>query len=269
MKEIKISNLFTYPIKSTKGIALESSVVEKIGLKYDRNFAILNQNNKVITARENPRLLNISSEIKGSKLTFNRTRLPALELDLEAPIHKEKVKATIFKDETSGEILKGTLNEWITEVLEEPAQLMMLDKESLRKVKEKYNGVAGDQIAYSDASPIHLISEESLQSLNEKLERPVTINHFRPNIVVKGCEAFEEENWKTIKIGDCIFDVAIGTERCVFINIDPDTAIRDKNQEPLRTLSKFNRKDNKVTFGMYLTPRKLGTITLNDKLIIE
>lgn len=267
MKEIKVSNLIIYPIKSTQGIRLQTGTVEKIGLKHDRSFAILNKDNKVITARENPRLLRIASEISDTKLTLNTTDQTALELDLAA-LNKKKTTATIFKDEISGEIIKDRPNEWISEALEEPAKLMMIDKESLRPIKEKYNGGTDDQIAFSDASPIHLISEESLYSLNENLEQPVTIHHFRPNIVVSGCEAFEEENWNTVKIGDCIFEVAIGTERCSLITINPNTIQRDENQEPLRTLAKLRRKNNKVNFGIYLTPRKLGTINVNDKLSI-
>ncbi|WKX75303.1 MOSC domain-containing protein [Zobellia laminariae] len=78
-------------------------------------------------------------------------------------------------------------------------------------MKSKYNGKENDFISFSDISPIHLISEESLNDLNSKLESPVTIQNFRPNIVVSGCAAYEEDNWSSITIGDCEFEVTLKT----------------------------------------------------------
>jgi len=268
MKEIKVSKLFIYPIKSTKGINLQTSIVEKIGLKYDRVFAILNENNKVITARENPKILRISSKIDDSKLVLSSMDKTEIELNLEES-KNTKIRARIFKDETEGQVIEGSINDWIAAELEEPSKLILVDKDALRKVKKKNNGKENDEIGFSDAAPIHLISEESLKSLNEKLETPVTAHHFRPNIVVKGCKAFEEENWKIIKIGDCIFEKAIETERCSLITINPNTIKRNENQEPLRTLSQMRGKNNSVNFGIYLIPRKLSSVSVQDKLEFE
>lgn len=268
MQEIKVSKLFIYPIKSTKGISLQTSIVEKIGLKYDRVFAILDENNKVITARENPKLLRISSKIDDSKLGLSSVGKTEIELNLKE-LKNAKIRAKIFRDVTDGKVIEDRINEWITEEIEEPSKLMQIDNEALRKVKEKNNGKENDTIGFSDAAPIHLISEASLQSLNEKLETAVTVHHFRPNIVVKGCEAFEEDNWKTVRIGSCVFEKAIETERCSLITINPNTIKRSEHQEPLRTLAQIRGKNNSVNFGIYLIPRKLGTVNVEDKLEFE
>ena len=133
-------------------------------------------------------------------------------------------------------------------------------------MKAKYNGKENDLISFSDISPIHLISEESLKDLNSKLESPVTIENFRPNILLSGSTAYEEDNWSSVKIGDCEFDVTLKTPRCILTTIDPITTKVDSKQEPLRTLSKYRKAGNSINFGIYLTPKKTGVINITDKI---
>ena len=116
-------------------------------------------------------------------------------------------------------------------------------------------------------NPILLILEASLEDLNARLENPVSMRNFRPNIVVKGCDSFEEDIWKRIKIGECEFRVVQKCERCVFTTIDPDTLEKNKKAEPLRTLANYRRTSgNDVAFGVHMIPEKLGTIRLGDQV---
>ena len=269
MSKIKISHLLIYPIKSAIGIELEECLVESIGLKFDRNFAITNKDNQVITARENPKLLNISTKINDSTLSLSTFDEKGIELSLKEKYDSDNITVGLFKDDVNAKIIHHKINDWISKVIEEPAKLIFMDNNGLRRVQAKYNGKENDCIAFSDAAPLHLISEESVNDLNSQLEKPVTIHHFRPNIVVKGCNAFEEETWKRIKIGACIFDVAVKTKRCPITTIDRNTLERDSNQEPLRTLAKISTEKNKANFGMYLIPRKLGVIKKFDEFEVE
>ena len=258
---ITISELYIYPIKSARRIELEESTIEPMGFKYDRNFAVLSAERRILTARENPKLFDISTQVNDSSLILSCKDKGQIELELK---HKQGIHfemAHIFKDEVSTVVFQNKeVHQWISEVLGEEARLITIDQGRLRPMRAKYNGKEGDFIGFKDGAAIHLISEASVQELNSRLENAVTTKHFRPNIVVNGIQAYEEESWKMIKIGDCLFEVAVKTGRCQITTIDPETVDIDQNQEPLRTLSTFKKEGNSTKFGIYLIPRKLGQI---------
>ena len=268
MKNIEITGLYIYPIKSTYRIALEETQVENLGFVHDRSFALLDANNKIITARENPKLLHIRAIIKDNRLVLSADGMNAIELTMEG-YESTKEEATIFSDQVSATVIHEAINDWITEVVKEPVKLIFLDEDKLRGMKAKYNAKEGDVIGFKDAGPIHIITEASVNALNTKLEQPVNIHHFRPNIVLKGTEAYEEDNWKSIKIGECEFQVAAKTGRCQFITINPETAVPDTKQEPLRTLARLRKDKNNVPFGINIIPRKLGVIRKTDSIEID
>lgn len=268
MNNIEITGLYIYPIKSTYRIALEETQVENLGFLHDRSFALLNTNNKIITARENPKLLHIQAMIEDNRLVLSSDGIDSIELVLEE-YESTKEEATIFSDQVSATIIHEKINDWITEVIKEPAKLIFLDEDKLRGMKAKYNAKEGDLIGFKDAGPIHIITEASVNALNANLEQPVNIHHFRPNIVLKGTRPYEEDNWKRIKIGDCEFQVAAKTGRCQFITINPETAVPNQKQEPLRTLARLRKDKNNVPFGINIIPRKLGVIRKTDSVEID
>ncbi len=265
MNNLKIKKLYIYPIKSCRGLKISTTNIQKIGFKYDRSFAVINSKNEILTARENSKLLNISSEINNDTLTLSTYGIPSISIDLNK-ILIDKIDIKIFNDSANAKIVGHQTDAWLSHTLEEKCQLVSIDSEQLRKMKSKYNGKENDFISFSDISPIHLISEESLKDLNSKLESPVTIDNFRPNILVSGSLAYEEDNWSSVTIGDCEFEVTLRTPRCIFTTIDPITTKTDSKQEPLRTLSKYRKVDNNVNFGIYLTPKKIGVINITDTI---
>lgn len=267
MNVLKIEKLYIYPIKSCQGLKIGDTNIEKTGFKYDRFFAVINSKNEVLTARENSKLLTISSEINNDKLTLSTYGAPSISIDLNK-ILIDKIDIKIFNDSAKAKIVGNETDDWLSHILQQKCRLASIDLEQLRKMKSKYNGKENDFISFSDISPIHLISEESLKDLNSKLENPITIDNFRPNIVVSGLLPYEEDNWSSIKIGDCEFEVTLRTPRCSFTTIDPITTKVDSKQEPLRTLSKYRKAGNSINFGIYLTPKKTGVIHITDKVKI-
>ena len=265
MNNIKIGKLYIYPIKSCKGIEVSKSSIQKIGFQYDRSFAVINSKNEILTARENSKLLNISSEILNDKLTLLTHGAPPISIDLNKVLI-DRIEIKIFNDSTKAKIVGNETDDWLSDTLKEKCRLVSIDSKQLRKMKSKYNGTENDFISFSDISPIHLISEESLKDLNSKLENPVTIDNFRPNILISGFPAYEEDNWSSVKIGDCEFEVTLKTPRCIFTTIDPITTKVDSKQEPLRTLSKYRKDGNRINFGIYLTPKKIGVINVTDEI---
>jgi uncharacterized protein YcbX len=123
------------------------------------------------------------------------------------------------------------------------------------------------RVHLADAFPFLLISEASLADLNSRLDRPLPMNRFRPNLVVAGCEPFAEDHWKAVSIGEVTFRVAKHCARCVITTVDQATAATGR--EPLRTLATFRRDENEVLFGQNLIHEKdRGTLRVGDPVRI-
>ena len=256
---MRIENLRIYPIKSTIGLSVNDIKVNEIGFENDRYLAISNSKNIIVTARENPKLLQLSSEIIGNtiKLMYANKSITISLRKEQNPIH-----LSLFKKEVIGKTIDSETDKWLSNVLNEECKLVKIDFKNLRTTNSC-------KISFNDVYPIHLISTESVEKLNEKLITPVNLNRFRPNIIVSGIKAFEEENWTDLIIGECEFKVVSKTKRCSLITINPLTGEKDKKQEPLRTLAKVNNSNGKVNFGIYLIPTKTGTITKTDTIKIK
>jgi uncharacterized protein YcbX len=130
-------------------------------------------------------------------------------------------------------------------------------------MKAKYDGKYGnddDEVSFADGFPLLLISQAALDQLNAKLAAPVPILRFRPNLVVAGTAPHAEDGWKRIRIGTIEFEVLKPCTRCVFTTVDFERGAFDAAGEPLRTLTKYRRSPDGVTFGQNLIPRGAGTI---------
>lgn len=264
MQNNTISDLFVYPIKSSTGLNISAATVLETGFEFDRYFGVLNAQDEMLTARENSKLLTIVTKIKGDKLTLVHPEKKSLEINFKSIVDKA-TEITLFKKSTFGKLINNQTDNWFSEILEEPCRLVKIDAENLRKVNSEtiQNG-----INFSDCFPIHIVTTASINDLNTKLETPITDNRFRPNIIISGTTPYEEENWKSISIGTCEFEVIMPTERCSLITIDPTTLEKSRQQEPLRTLAKNRKNNKKVTFGVYLIPKNSGTIYKTDKVSV-
>lgn len=266
MEDIVISDLLIYPIKSTKGISLNSTKVFFSGFDLDRNFGVVNSNNEMLTARENPKLLSISTNYNKGIFTFLHPGKKSINMDFNNT-KNTPIGVTLFGKPTLGKDLNNqNITTWLSDVLEEPCKLIKIDTDNLRKAEVPTND---HPIYFSDCFPIHLITIASIEDLNNKLETKITDNRYRPNIIISGTKPYEEENWKSIIIGNCEFEVIAPAERCSLITINPSSLEIDKKQEPLRTLAKNRRGSKKVNFGVYLIPKNTGIIKKGDPIIIN
>lgn len=264
-----IDTLYTYPIKSTKPIFHQTIKVASYGLFQDRSWALFDENFNVITARDFPQLLQISAEIKGEQMIILYNGTQVEQTSWRSHGHCEKV--TIFKEMAKGYVMQDSINAFFSDYLGVQVKLMHMGKDFARPVSPKYGGKPNDVLNYADECPILLISEPSLQDLNSRLEEQITMLRFRPNITIRGCNAYEEETWQNIRIGNCEFEVAQQCKRCVFTTIDPISLEKSSVQEPLRTLAKYKKHPRGgVAFGVHLIPTKTGEIKLGDEIeIIE
>jgi uncharacterized protein YcbX len=131
----------------------------------------------------------------------------------------------------------------------------------------------GDAVSFADACPFLVISEASLAQLNDRIQEnhgePVPMNRFRPNLVIDGCDAFTEDTWSRVRIGEGVFRNGGPCARCIVTTAEQLTGERT-NKEPLKTLATFRRDaadPTDVNFGVNLIHEtKQGTIRVGDPI---
>jgi uncharacterized protein YcbX len=119
-------------------------------------------------------------------------------------------------------------------------------------------------VSFADGYPLLLTSEQSLVDLNARLDQPIPMSRFRPNVVVKDADAFAEDTWKKITIGSTTCTVPKLCDRCVVITIEEGSS--EIGKEPLATLASYRRWDGAVWFGAKVIPKNIGRLRVGDVL---
>lgn len=250
----RLSAIRRYPVKSCRGDEVAEAVVEPWGLAGDRRWMAVGADGSALTARILPRMLLIHPTIGPAGLRVAAPDLPPL--DVAAPDGSARARVEIWSDRVDAADAGDAAAEWFSTVLGRPARLVHLDDPTARPV-ETGSGEPGDVVSFADAHPLLLTTTASLAALDEAIaeqdsDARVTMTRFRPNLVVAGTDAWAEDDWRRIRIGDATFRVAGGCARCVLTTVDPETA--EKGTEPIRTLSRIRRFDGATWFGVDLIP---------------
>jgi len=266
---ITVAKLNIYPIKSTAGFSPFESTLETRGFCYDRRMALVNaSSHKIITARESPTLLGIQTRISGSHWVANHSNT-SLTFPL-LPQSNDISLVTLFtKAQYPGIRYPDKINRWFSSYLGIECYLIYMGKDCQRDLPQNtqfgYKNQNGDTVSYADDYPLLIVSEASLGDLNVRIGKTIPMHRFRPNIVLSGCAAYEDDLWQRIRIGECELEFAQPCTRCVITTIDQETYIKDEIQEPLRTLATYRRTpEGRVKFGTHWIPRGLGKIKVGD-----
>lgn len=259
-----LKSLYTYPIKSTAALPLQEAAAEPLGLEHDRRWMVVRPDGTFITGRQEPSLVRVQARPVAGGLHLSAPGLPDLEV-AAPPEDGPRMDVAIWKDKCSAARAGAEAEAWLSRYLGQEVALVYVDSRTERPVDARYAS-PGDKVAFSDGFPILVFSEASLAELNQRLPRPVTQGHFRPNLVVEGCEAFAEDGWKRLRIGTVELAVVKPCERCVFTTVDPETGVKDKAGEPLRTLAGFRRISGKVLFGQNVLVVRPGRMRVGDEV---
>jgi uncharacterized protein YcbX len=256
---ITVSSLIYYPIKACRGFEVESACVERMGLQHDRRMMVVTPEGEFLTQREYPRLALVTPTLNNGSLELTAPAYDSLQLGIQTS--GSPVSVNIWKSKGVKAIDQGEEGaQWFSDWLGAEVRLVHFADGYVRGVNEAYAVNTDDHTGFADGYPILLTSEEGLQDLNSRLEAPVPMNRFRPNIVVKGCGPFEEDAWNRIKMGDVELAVVKPCARCVVTTIDNETLERSK--EPLKTLGKYRKHKLGAIFGQNVIPLNEGSLRL-------
>jgi len=258
--EVEISGLTIYPVKSLAGISLQQAPLDSMGLKFDRRWMLVSEEGKFLSQRTLPKMTLIQPHLDE---TGNLTLSTQEKDDLSVPKASDKtLPVTIWNDKVAANLVSDQCDAWLSDVLGVACHLVYIRDDVIRQCDLKY-AKQGDRTGFSDGFPLLLLSEASLDDLNKRLEHPVDMRRFRPNIVVKGCKPFAEDNWEKFTLGDIPMLGVKPCSRCPIPTVNPDTGEKT-GTEPISTLATFRKKNHKVYFGMNVIHQSLGTLKVGD-----
>jgi uncharacterized protein len=255
-----VSSLFIYPIKSAQGISLLEMELDERGPRHDRRYMVVDDRGVFLTQRENPRMALLEPYMKGDTVVVTAPKMPSLEL----PMTGERRSAVrVWGFECEADDLGDKVARWLTDVLEQSCRAVKFP-DGLRREVSKRHSALDAEVAFADGYPLLLISLESLADLNRRLDDPVPMRRFRPNVVVRDCQPFEEDEWKTLAAPGLRFDLVKPCTRCKITTLNPDTL--EYGKEPLATLAKFRRRADGVIFGQNGIHHGKGRLLVGDPI---
>jgi hypothetical protein len=268
---ITLSSLIYYPIKACRGFEVPAWEVERMGLRDDRRMMLVTPEGEFLTQREFPKLALVTPILDGDTLTLSAPNFDSLRLNVQRS--GTTVPVDIWKSQGVQAVDQGEeAAQWFSDWLGASVRLVHIADGYIRKVSADHAIHPDDHTGFADGYPILIASEEGLADLNARLETPVPMNRFRPNVVVKGCEPFAEDTWKRIRIGEAGAEQGRSVElavvkpcaRCVVTTIDKDTLVQSK--EPLKTLNQFRKQVNGAMFGQNVIPLNEGRLEVGMRV---
>ncbi|HWJ93902.1 MAG TPA: MOSC N-terminal beta barrel domain-containing protein [Telluria sp.] len=274
-----VTELTLYPIKSCAGMAVDEAVVGIAGLQaygvHDREWMLVTEEGQFLTQREHPRMATIVPTSDGVVLTVRAPGIEPLVLDLARPDGAPRPVQVWDDVITAGDCGDGAAA-WFSRVLGSPCRLVRFRRDVVRPTSIKWTSGVPAETRFADGYPILLIGQASLDDLNARLaaagRAALPMNRFRPNLVVDGIEAFDEDYLDHLAAGALTLKPVKPCARCPIPAIDQSTGIA--GPDPLDILLSYRanaRMEGAVTFGMncIVTAGAGATLRVGEQLDAE
>lgn len=262
---LTLTEIWIYPIKSLGGITLPSARVLPKGLEHDRRFMLIEENGLFMTQRVYPQMALFKTFIAGDNLIITH-QADTLSIPLRPTTTLSPRPVQIWDDLVMANEVDPAYSAWFAQRVDIPCKLVYFPEENPRAVDPRYK-VNDEHVGLADAYPFLIIGQESLNDLNTRLDTPLPMNRFRPNLVFTGGQPYEEESWRQFTIGTNRFVGVKPCARCVLTTVDQETA--QKGKEPLKTLATYRNFNNKIIFGQNAVALDHTLINLGDTLTIQ
>ena len=253
----RIARLFVYPVKSCAGIEVQEAILTETGLEFDRAWMVVDEHGEFMSQRELPRMALITPKLRFHDVVLRAPGMLALHLAMDAV--EEPVKVRVWDDEVDAYDMGGVAAQWFTDFLGQKLRLVRFDPDYRRLSSLKWTQGLEAPNQFADGFPVLVTSEASLSLLNERLaaggHAAVGMERFRPNVVLAGIEAHEEDRLDVLHIatgqGEVQLQPVKPCARCPIPNVDPATAISSPEVgDALQGYRQDARLNGAVTFGM-------------------
>ncbi len=256
-QSVRVQSLHVHPVKSCAGIALGESLLIETGLEFDRAWMVVNAQGDCITQRQLPRMALVRPQLKSLEMVLRAPGMLALHVALDTV--EKPVRVTVWDDEVAAYDMGDLCAQWFSDFLGQPLRLVRFDPEHKRLSKRRWTGDIAAENAFADGFPMLVTSVAGLGELNRRLvangHAEVTMERFRPNLVLDGLDAHGED-----ALDEIVFDTDDGPVRlklvkpcgrCPIPDVNPATA--ETGHAVRDTLASYRvdaRLDGQLTFGM-------------------
>jgi uncharacterized protein YcbX len=262
MSDMFLSHIRIYPIKACAGTDVQEARLDKRGLQYDRRWMLVNEQGMDLHQFDYPQLASVVVALDDPGLLVKAPGMPQLRIPLQ-PQHSAPLIVNWYQGVSKALPASDEADRWFRDFLHVSCRLVFMPETSQHPVEPGYE--VDHELAGFTSFHYHLLGEGSLNDLNQRLASPVSLERFRPNLIVAGALAFVEDSWRTVRISDYTFHVVKPCDRCAIITVDPERGIMT-GKEPLTTLARYRTFDKKVLFGQYLLAEGVGTLRVGDVL---
>lgn len=261
-----VTGLRIYPVKSCGGVEVGCAKVTARGLEGDRMLMVIDGTRNALTQRIEPRMALIKPSIDSG-----REGKLVIELHADGASMRHSVNlcgnvidVTLFGESVAAIDQGDTAAEFLSSFLRRPVRLVAMRDDCTRTVANKHDETP--VLSFADSYPILLASEASCARVAEHVAEGgpmIGLDRFRPNVIVSTCEAFEEDGWDGIKIGEfCRLNLVEPCVRCKLPTVNQDTGVFDPNNEPTNALREFRCVGKQAVFGQLAFP--VDTLSLGN-----
>lgn len=260
---LTLSAIRTYPLKGATATTAPAAEVTRRGLAGDRRWMLVDASGRFVSQRSHPRLATVTAGLVPGGLAL---AAPGHDpLVCPRPDGKRRLAVGIWNDTVDAALAAEEASKWLGTVLDLECRLVFQDRPDSRPIAGP-KGRPGDAVSFADGSPVLLCGEAALTHLNSRLEDPLTMDRFRPNLVFTGAPPHAEDHWRRLRIGPVVFRNTGPCPRCTVTTVDQATG--ERGAEPLATLAGYRQQPGGVMFGVNLVPEAEGTLQVGDPLVI-
>jgi len=258
-----VNELWIYPIKSLGGIQVMSAMALTEGFQYDRRWMLVDADGKFITQREHHVLATFSCSMDEDNIIVN-----SKNATITIPLEQQQdniINAKVWDSELDTHEVDSNMSRWFSEQLSQEVRLVRMTDVSNRE-KKLLNEPYTTTVSLADGYPYLILGEQSMRTLNEKLDNPINHLRFRANIIISSQEAHIEDTFDDLVVGQACLKVIKPCARCVVITIDKEG---NAGKEPIKTLSSYRKIDNKIYFGANTICTSEGEIRVGDRIHVK
>ncbi len=249
---MRVEALAIYPLKGAAAVPLERVELDAMGPRGDRRYCLARPGGRAFTQRDDASLARLRAELRADGL---RLEFDGETLEVGRDEFAGAARLRVWSREAAARIARDAHNAVLTRWFGTPLQLARLERPLERQ---------GAVLALGDAAALLVANAASLDALNACLDAPVPMARFRPNLVLGGAAAYDEDGWERLSVGEAILAPVHACGRCEVTTIDQEfgAVVGD---EPLRTLARLRMRDGEAVFGVRYRVEEPGIIRVGDR----
>ena len=261
---LHLAEIAIYPVKSLGGVYPSEAELIDTGLDHDRAWLVVDEDNMFVTQRQFPKMARIRTAVTSEGLELGIDE----RLTLRVPIASDGAisTVTIWGKQCEAVDQGDDAALALTTFIGRPVRLVRMKPGFVRTLGSSYAAAARRSVGFADSAPLMLVGQASLDDLNQRLETPVAMDRFRPNLVIGGAKPFAEDDWTRIRVGEATLHLVKECIRCEIPTVDQQSG--EKGVEPMETLESYRSGPLGTRFGQKVVHESLGTIRVGDPVTV-